>query len=167
MKNNITISMYVHEVILANRFAVLATESEGQPHASLIAITPVEDYRILIFATYRNTRKYTNLIQNGKVAILFENRSINDINGQDISVLTAFGRAEEVLSGNTNQELLAHLSRHPELSTFLLSTDCAVFRVNVEAYQVVHGIENVEWWNIDDIKLVPPYSPELNLNSLA
>ena len=151
MKNKITIREYIREIISANRFAVLATESEGQPHASLIAITPTEDYLTLIFATYRNTRKYTNLIQNGKVAVLFENRSIKDSYDQEISVLTAFGRAEEVLSGNTEADMLAHMSRHPELSTFLLSTDCAIFRVHVEAYQVVHGIENVEWWNIEDL----------------
>lgn len=151
MTNKITISEYVREVIQANRFAVLATESDGQPHASLVAITPAEEHRILIFATYRNTRKYANLIQNGKVAILFENRSMKDTNEPEISVLTAFGRAEEVLSGNTGEDLHSHLSVHPELSSFLLSTDCAIFKVNVEAYQVVRGIENVEWWDIDEL----------------
>jgi len=151
MKNPIQLKEYIRHVIRKNRFAVLATECDGQPHASLIAITPTEEYRLLIFATYRNTRKYTNLIQNGKVAILFENRSVKSKSEQEISVLTAFGQAEEIHIGNTNPDLLAHLMRHPELSTFLLSTDCAIFRVKVEAYQVVLGIDDVKWFNIDDL----------------
>jgi len=31
-----------------NLFAVLATEGDGQPHTSLIAVTPTEGYRKLI-----------------------------------------------------------------------------------------------------------------------
>jgi heme iron utilization protein len=151
MRNHIHLKEYVRKVIQANRFAVLATECDGQPHASLIAITPAEEYRSLIFATYRKTRKYTNLVQNGKVAILFENRSVKSKSEQEISVLTAFGQAEEIHIGNTNPDLLAHMLRHPELSTFLLSTDCAVFRVNVEAYQVVLGIDDVKWCTIDNL----------------
>ncbi|MDD4970659.1 MAG: pyridoxamine 5'-phosphate oxidase family protein [Paludibacter sp.] len=154
MKNPIQLKEYVREVIRANRFAVLATEGDGQPYASLIAITPVDEYLILIFATYRNTRKYNNLVKNGKVAILFENRSIKSKSEKEVSVLTAFGQAEEVLIGNAKQDLLAHLQKHPELSTFLLSTDCAVFRVKVEAYQVVHGIEDVKWWKINEMEVL-------------
>ena len=151
MKNPLQLKKYVQRVIQANRFAVLATECDSQPHASLIAITPTEEYRALIFATYRNTRKYTNLVQNGKVAILFENRTVKSKSEQEISVLTAFGRAEEIRIENTNPDLLAHMLRHPELSTFLLSTDCAVFRVKVEAYQVVLGIDDVKWCTVDDL----------------
>jgi heme iron utilization protein len=152
MRNHIQFKGYVREVIQANRFAVLATESDGQPHASLIAITPAEEYRILIFATYRNTRKYTNLVQNGKVAILFENRSVNSKREQEISVLTAFGQADEVEKPHVDSDLRAHILRHPEQSAFLLSTDCTIFRVKVEAYQVVLGIDDVKWCAIDDLE---------------
>ena len=62
----------VEAALESSRFAVLATEGAGQPHASLIAITPFESYRQLIFATYRDTRKFSNLAINRKVAVLFE-----------------------------------------------------------------------------------------------
>ena len=152
MKSNLPIKEYIREVILANRFAVLATESDGQPHASLIAVTPSEGVLTLIFATYRNTRKYTNLIQNGKVAILFENRSIKG--AEEISVLTAFGQAEEVNAFDSEADTQAHLLRHPEQESFLLSTGCVLFRVKVEAYQVVRGIDDVKWWNINDPEIL-------------
>jgi heme iron utilization protein len=80
MTNLIVIKTYIEDIFKTSRFAVLATEGDGQPHASLIAVTPMDGYRKLIFATYRNTRKYQNLSHNGRVAVLVE--SI-DIKGRD------------------------------------------------------------------------------------
>jgi hypothetical protein len=51
----------VEAALQSSRFGVLATEGYGQPHASLIAISPVESCRQLVFATYRSTRKFRNL----------------------------------------------------------------------------------------------------------
>jgi len=149
MRNRIPITEYIEKVIHDIRFAVLVTENGRQPHASLIAVTPMEGNLILLFATYRNTRKYTNLLQNGKVAVLFENKSLQKINFQDITVMTAYGQAEEVVS-HTKKDLMAHMSRHPDMKTFFLSNDCAFFRVIVDAYQLVQGIDDVNWWNIND-----------------
>jgi nitroimidazol reductase NimA-like FMN-containing flavoprotein (pyridoxamine 5'-phosphate oxidase superfamily) len=149
MKNRKPINEFIRDVIKANRLAVLATESDGQPHASLVAVTAAEDDKKLIFATYRSTRKYTNLIHNGKVAILFENRSINNTHENEIYVLTAFGYAVEVNTKETETFRHLHLLRHPELETFLLNPDCAIFNVAVDAYQVVTGIDDVIWWKTD------------------
>ena len=126
--------------------AVLATEGDGQPHASLFAITPIDDFMHLIFVTYRNTRKYNNLIRNGKVAILFENRSTLSLSQPDIIVLTAFGYAEEIDKTNSDKALQLHLLRHPEFESFLLSNESTIFQVKVNAYQIVRGIEDIIWW---------------------
>jgi heme iron utilization protein len=72
MKKQSKIKEYIEEVFHNSRFAVLATEGDGQPHTSLIAITPVNGFRHLVFATYRNTLKYRNLVNNSKVAVLIE-----------------------------------------------------------------------------------------------
>lgn len=48
--------------------------------------------------------------------------------------------------------LLAHLHRHPDLATFTQSPDCVLLEVVVEAYQVVHGIDEVSWWCVEDLK---------------
>ena len=150
MSTQITIKEHIEDALQNNNLAVLATEGNGQPHASFIAITPMDDFVHLIFATYRNTRKYNNLVNNGKVAILFENRSIKSQSQPNITVLTAFGHAAEVDIAISDADLQAHLSRHPELESFLLSYQCAIFKVKVNAYQVVLGIEDVNWWNIRD-----------------
>ncbi len=150
MSNQIDIRAYVEGALQARRFAVLATECDGQPHSSLIAITPIGGVRQLIFATYRNTRKYRNLTQNGKVAVFIDDR---DNNGPALPggfVLTALGCAQVVSADENEAVRRAHLERHPDLESFLGSLDCALFRVTVEAYQVVGAIDDVRWWRMDE-----------------
>lgn len=142
------IKKHIEDVFQNNNLAVLATEGNGQPHASLVAITPIDGFEHLIFATYRSTRKYNNLIKNGKVAILFENRYINKQNQQEITALTAYGYAKEVDGGEYEKLMQTHLIKHPTQDTFVLSTDCSIFLVLVNAYQLVLGIDDVNWWNI-------------------
>ena len=150
MSSESIIKKYIGDIFQTNNLAVLATEGDGQPHASLIAVTPTDDFVHLIFATYRSTRKYNNLINNGKVAILFENRYINNLNNQETTALTAFGYASEVIKDEYETVMQTHLTKHPEQGSFLLSTDCAIFRVVVHAYQLVLGIDDVQWWNIKE-----------------
>jgi heme iron utilization protein len=145
------VKTYIEDIFKISRFAVLATEADGQPHASLIAVTPIEGFRKLIFATYRNTRKYNNLVHNGKVAVLIESIDINRAGPNKSFVLTAFGHVEEIELQDKNMVFNAHLERHPELLDFLQSKDCVLVQIKVDTYQVVRGIEDVEWWTIDDL----------------
>lgn len=145
------VKTHIEEALQTNTLAVLATEGEGQPHACFIAITPMDNFAHLVFATYRNTRKYNNLIKNNKVAVLFENRSTKSSIQPNITVLTAFGVAEEIDSSLTDKPRKLHLARHPELESFLLSANCALFKVKVNSYQVVHGIDDSDWWIINEL----------------
>lgn len=138
-------------VLNATGFAVLATESNGQPHTSLIAITPTRDFRQIIFATYRNTLKYRNLSGNNKVALLMEDGNCNSEGLKGRIVLTVAGHAEEI-SPEENEELFrAHLKRHPELESFMLSSDCVLIRVIAHLYQVVLGIDDILWITTDEL----------------
>ncbi len=151
MSNLTAVKTYIEDIFKNSRFAVLATEADGQPHASLIAVTPLEGFRKLVFATYRNTRKYNNLVQNSKVAVLVESIDINRAGPYKSFVLTAFGHAEEIENLEKNMVFNAHLDRHPELSSFLQSEQCTFVKIKVDTYQVVRGIDDVEWWTIDDL----------------
>jgi len=150
MSNQVDIEELVGNALQGSRFAVLSTEGDGQPHASLIAITPAGGPRHLIFATYRDTRKYRNLIDNSKVAIFVDGREAAAAGSREGFVLTALGRAEEIGSAEHNEALNAHLHRHPDLDSFLRSAGCALFRVTIGSYQIVRGIDDVRWWSIDD-----------------
>ena len=143
MKPQTEIRDFIRQVLSANRFAVLATVSEGKPHSSFVAYTASGDSLQLIFATYRHTRKYANLKQNNQVSMLIENSKDRST---EITVITATGKAFEVDATDGEALLQTHLRQHPELNDFLLSSECAVFRVDVEAYQLVLGIDDIRWW---------------------
>jgi hypothetical protein len=145
------IKEYVKRAMQGSRFAVLATEGDGQPHASLIAITPIEGFRQIVFATYRSTIKYRNLLQNSRVAVLIEVRDMGNSGFDEDFVLTAFGSAAEINIAENEADLSIHLKRHPDLKMFLQSADCALIRVIFQKFQVVHGIDDVSWWTVDDL----------------
>lgn len=146
------VKTYIEDIFNNSRLAVLASEADGQPHASLVALTPMEGFRKLIFATYRDTRKYNNFIKNSKVAVLVESIDINRSGQNKSYVLTAVGHAEELESRERKMGLDAHLERHPELQSFLQSEQCALIQIKVSSYQIVRGIDDVEWWTIEDLK---------------
>ena len=152
MSKLVAIKTYIEDIFRISRYAVLATEGHGQPHASLIAVTPMDGYRKLIFATYRNTRKFQNLTHNCKVAVLVESIDINRTGLKDSFVLTAFGQVEDIEITEKNLVFEAHLERHPGLLSFMQSVDCSLVRIKVDTYQVVRGIDDVEWWTIDDLE---------------
>jgi heme iron utilization protein len=151
MNKKSTIKEYINGALQTSRFAVLATEGDGQPHTSLIAITPLISLRQLIFATYRNTLKYRNLVHNSKVAVLIENRDFN-INGfQNCIILTIIGHTEEISIKEKEAAYQAHLKRHPEMESFMLSSDCALFQIIARSYQVVYGIDDIRWITADEL----------------
>ncbi|MBK6963234.1 MAG: pyridoxamine 5'-phosphate oxidase family protein [Bacteroidales bacterium] len=152
MSKLIETKAYIEKILKSSRFAVLATEGDGQPHASFIAITPMDNYRALIFATYRNTQKYRNLKRNGKVALLVESGNIN-IEQQDSFVLTAFGHVEEIRTEDLKAVFNTHLEWHPDLLSFMQTEDCSLVMIKVDTYQVVRGIDDVEWWSIRDLDI--------------
>jgi nitroimidazol reductase NimA-like FMN-containing flavoprotein (pyridoxamine 5'-phosphate oxidase superfamily) len=154
MTSSASIRDSIQKLLNTTGFAVLATENAGQPHTSLIAITPVDAGQRLVFATYRNTRKFTNLMQNQRVSVLMDGSRCDCPDGTATSfVLSAVGRVQEI-NATTRPELLgAHLEKHPDLATFTQAPDCVLLEVVVEAYQVVHGIDDVTWWSVDDLKM--------------
>jgi nitroimidazol reductase NimA-like FMN-containing flavoprotein (pyridoxamine 5'-phosphate oxidase superfamily) len=154
MNNLRTSREYIENVLKLNKFAVLATESGGQPHASLIAITPFGNFRQLIFATYRNTRKYRNLSHNSKVAVLIENGDVNIKDLQRSIVLTIFGHTEEISLAENEAAYQAHHKRHPDMESFMLSSDCVLIGVIAQSYQVVYGIDDIRWISADDLDAI-------------
>ena len=143
----------VRTLLKTTGFAVLATEDAGQPHTSLIAITPLDEGQRLVFATYRNTRKFTNLMQNPRVSLLIDGRYREAAIGTPEGlILSAVGRVREIDADTLSHRLTAHLQRHPDLATFMQAPDCVLLEVEVDRYQVVRGIDDVTWWCVDDLK---------------
>ena len=134
-----------------SQFATLATQSDGQPHASLMAFTPIDGLRHLIVATYRNTLKYRNLISDGRVAMLIDNRAESESTEHRNLVLTAHGIASEVPGCEHKTVEQAYLARHSKLGAFLASPECVLLRVVVSAYEVVGSTDDVLWYTVEDV----------------
>ena len=64
--------------------------------------------------------------------------------------LTAFGYAREIGISEYEEAVHAHLEKHPDLEAFLQSADFAIIRIEVDAYQVVRGIDDVTWLRLED-----------------
>jgi nitroimidazol reductase NimA-like FMN-containing flavoprotein (pyridoxamine 5'-phosphate oxidase superfamily) len=157
MSQQIPIKKYVEDVLRASKLAVLATERDGQPHASLIAITSVGGFRQLVFLTYRKTRKFENLAHNDKVAILIQGEDIYASGQQKSFALTAFGNAHESLISEHDDILHKHLEKHPDLAGFIQNKDYALVLVTVMSYQLVQGINDVTWFSVSDLEKSPSF----------
>ena len=154
MNKQSAIKDYIEGIINTSGFAVLATEGNGQPHASLIAITLLENCSQLVFATYRNTLKYRNIENNSKVAVLIESQGLNKEDLRVRIVLTIIGNIEEISIAENKAAYQAHLKRHPEIESFMLSSDCALIRVIARSYQIVKGVDDIRWITSEDLDAI-------------
>jgi nitroimidazol reductase NimA-like FMN-containing flavoprotein (pyridoxamine 5'-phosphate oxidase superfamily) len=122
---------------------VLATQSRGQPYASLIAFASSGDLKSLYFATTRSTRKYANLLGDSRVALLVDNRSNKASDFRWAMAATATGKAKEVSLARRKRVLDLYLAKHPHLRDFVYSPTCALCEIKVQTFFVVTRFQNV------------------------
>jgi len=142
MENTEELSELVKRLLSSQRFAVIATQSEGQPYSNLVAFTEAENLRSLLFVTSRDTKKYSNTIANKRVAVLVDNRT-NQVSDLSRAIaITAVGTIEEVAMDNKDYLSEIYLSKHPQLKDFLQKPSNALMRVAVTDY-IVASFEGV------------------------
>ncbi|MEN6317854.1 MAG: pyridoxamine 5'-phosphate oxidase family protein [Syntrophaceae bacterium] len=118
-------------------FAVLATNDNGQPYTSLISFAITPDLTKVIFATPKETRKYKNIVNSKRVAILIDNRSNTRKNLMETEAITIIGDARLVRRGKNRDELVAlFLKKHPDLEDFIQSKTTAL--IVVDAVRCIH-----------------------------
>ena len=132
----------------SRRFAVLATDSAGQPYASLVAYAATPDLQTLFFATARATRKYVNITANPKVALLIDSRSNTAEDLQDAVAATATGVCREVPKEERAAALDLYAAKHPDLDSFVRLETTALLQVDVAAYCVVDRFQHVVKWHV-------------------
>jgi heme iron utilization protein len=131
------------ELFAFQKLAVLSTHQSGQPYANLVAFASTADFKHLLFATSRTTRKFANLAADPRVALLVDNRSNREADFENALVVSATGRAEEVDLRKRTQLLRIYLEKHPHLREFATSPDCALVKVTVDHYEVVSQFQKV------------------------
>jgi heme iron utilization protein len=134
----------LEELLVSQRFAVLSTQSGAGPYASLIAFWTPEDLSQVVFATMRQTRKFSYLLASPEVALLFDNRSNRDADVQEAMAVTATGTAAELTDESARAFASTRfLAKHPQLTSFIAAPGCALVSVAVDTYYVVTQFQSV------------------------
>jgi nitroimidazol reductase NimA-like FMN-containing flavoprotein (pyridoxamine 5'-phosphate oxidase superfamily) len=134
----------VQDLLDSQRFTVLSTNAETGPYASLVAFWAAADLSHIVFATMRATRKFNYLVANPRVALLFDNRSNQEVDVRQAMAVTATGGAQELTEEDARAAASeAFLAKHPHLATFVASPGCALVRVIVDTYYVVTHFQSV------------------------
>ena len=127
----------------SQKLAVLSTYSGGQPYVSLVAFaaSPGADY--LLFVTERETRKFANILEHPRMAMLVDNRSNRESDFGEASAATILGTAREVVGEERTSRLKLYLEKHPSLEAFATAAEAAVILVAVETVILVDGLNKV------------------------
>ena len=134
-------------LLQSQRFAVIATQGEIEPHTNLVAFICSKDLKQIIFATSKHTKKYNNIIKNSKMSMLIDNRGNKPDDIKNAVVVTAVGIADE-LKHDKNLYKNLYLKKHPYLEDFIKSPDTVLINLMVERFLLVDHFQNVKVINI-------------------
>ena len=149
MSNSEDLFRILKNLMESQRFAVLATDSQGQPHTFLMAFAVTHDLKQLVLVTERGTRKHTNVKSNKCVALLIDDRENKGSDTQEAVAITVIGEAQEVEGDERKNLLDLYLAKHPYLDGFASSPSSAIVRVKVKSYQVVRRFQEILEWCVD------------------
>ena len=127
----------------SQKFAVLSTQKDDQPYASLVAFATATGLDQLLFLTPKTTRKYDNLTSNSKVALLINNQKNQSEDIYNAISVTATGTAVTVEDQQKEDLLEIFTNQHPRLKTFSTEPSTALVCVRVDTFFVVSEFQNV------------------------
>ncbi len=131
------------------RYAVLATDSGGQPYTSLIAYALTEDLKGVVFATPKNTRKYKNILRNPRVSVLIDSRANSGGDYLSIESVTVVGTARSLRKGRKwNESAAVLIKKHLQLSDFITSSTTAIIHIDVTHHIHVDHFQRISEWHV-------------------
>ncbi|HOV29196.1 MAG TPA: pyridoxamine 5'-phosphate oxidase family protein [Synergistales bacterium] len=142
-ENDQEVARAVGALLESQRVGVLGTFGAGSPYCSLVGFSFEPGYGRLYFATTRATRKFANLSETGRVALLVDNRGNREEDLHEASAVTAVGPVTELTGTEKDRGAAVHLTRHPSLAGFLESPTTALLALDVERYFLVRRFQEV------------------------
>ncbi|MBN2374426.1 pyridoxamine 5'-phosphate oxidase family protein [bacterium] len=127
----------------SQNLGVIATLGKEFPYCSLIAFAATDDLMHIIFATLRNTRKYSNIKAYPTISMLIDTRSNRVEDFKDAIALTILGIAREAEGEERERLSRIYLARHPYLREFILNPECALMAIEAERYILVNRFQQV------------------------
>jgi hypothetical protein len=92
-------------------------------------------------ATKRQTQKYANIRQHPRLSLLVDNRTNQAGDFQQALAITILAAASEPAPAEYNLFLDLYLDKHPYMSGFCQSPDCALIKLTVDRYLVVSFLQ--------------------------
>ncbi|HET57303.1 MAG TPA: pyridoxamine 5'-phosphate oxidase family protein [Deltaproteobacteria bacterium] len=124
--------------------AVLATDGDSGPYASLMSVAVTPDLARIFFVTEESSRKYLNMLKNAEVALLFDNRRDSGGDLQRTIAVTTLGRAGRIEEHEKAVFLETFLAVHPHLESVVRSPSTVLVAVTVASYLIVRGFNDVD-----------------------
>ena len=144
MGENVLVPLSISKLIDSQYFCVLGSIMDRIPYSNLMAFIPWQNYRYLIFATARNTRKYHNLLKNPACSVFIDNRRNEIPDCLEAKGICACGDALEMANGTEKDDVIKnYIQRHPTLTSFVKSPSVALFQMKVETYYFVENFQEV------------------------
>ena len=134
---------WVLSLLESQLVGVLATEGGGTPYASLVAFAFTPDMRKLMFVTPISSRKFRNVGENSRVALLVDDRRNLPSDLKNAAAVTAVGSAKLAEKEEEERMLRILMDRHPCLNEFAQFSSSALIVVDVEAYILVSRFQDV------------------------
>jgi len=141
-----TIESHLKSLFDEQNLAVVATDMLGLPYTSLVAFVADPDLHYMLFATFRNTRKFENIKRNSRVTLLVDNRQNKTADFSTSIAVTIEGKANIIDHEDNSFAILQeqYAQKHAYLKDFLMSPNCALIRVDVEKYHLVSNFQNMQ-----------------------
>jgi nitroimidazol reductase NimA-like FMN-containing flavoprotein (pyridoxamine 5'-phosphate oxidase superfamily) len=139
------------ELLKRKDLCVMATESKGIPHCSLMSYAASDDGRELYMLTLLGTRKYRNLRANPNVSLLVDTREDHRAPGRPRTMaLTITGRFHAPDSPGKEEDLRRRLvERHPDLGELAKDPEARVLIVRIRSFQLLDGISEAHFQEMD------------------
>mgnify|MGYP006292093049 CR=1 FL=1 len=128
------------KLLMGQRFAVIATQGKTEPYTNLVSFLAGKDLKNIYFPTSKNTRKFKNLSEHSRTAILIDNRGNKPMDIENAMTVTAVGETSVI---NDKQINYFFLKKHPYLKEFVNSSDCAMIEIGIEKYILVEHFQEV------------------------
>jgi nitroimidazol reductase NimA-like FMN-containing flavoprotein (pyridoxamine 5'-phosphate oxidase superfamily) len=138
-------------IVKGNDLCVLATVSEGRPHCSLMSYISDEEGQEVYLVSHKETKKYSNLIENPTVSLLIDTREEEKGRRRiDIKALTV-SREFQIINDAGKKDLIRakFLKRHPHLADFLNDPGAEIFSIRIRSCQLLDGVKNAFFETID------------------
>lgn len=127
----------------SQRTAVLSTQKNGQPYASLVAFSVSQDLSCFYFLTPVQTRKYDYLTANPKVAVLVNDTKNRADDIYNSVAVTGTGVAFVVDKIEEEEMLRDFLKKHSHLEEFSRDPATAFIQIKMKQYVMVNEFQNV------------------------